>query len=82
MQRIVNAQYERTRQILTEKRDLLDLIANTLMKKETLNAQEIEHLRDHGELPPESAEVVEEAKIKREYSKTNSRGSWYTNNQQ
>ena len=23
------------------------------MKKETLNAQEIEHLRDHGTLPPE-----------------------------
>ena len=35
-------------QILTERRDLLNLIANTLMKKETLNAQEIEHLRDHG----------------------------------
>ena len=51
IQQIVNAQYERTRQILTEKRDLLDLIANTLMEKETLNAQEIEHLRDHGVLP-------------------------------
>ena len=51
IQQIVNAQYERTRQILTEKRDLLDLIANTLMEKETLNAQEIEHLRDHGTLP-------------------------------
>ena len=52
VQSIVNAQYERTRQILTEKRDLLDLIANTLMQKETLNAQEIEHLRDNGTLPP------------------------------
>ncbi len=29
---IVNEQYERTRQILTEKRDLLDLIAETLME--------------------------------------------------
>ena len=52
VQFIVNAQYERTRQILTEKRELLDLIATTLMEKETLNAQEIEHLRDHGTLPP------------------------------
>ena len=69
VQRIVNAQYERTRQILTEQRDLLDLIANTLMKKETLNAQEIEHLRDHGELPPESAEVVEEQKLKENTAK-------------
>ena len=62
VQRIVNSQYERTRQILTERRDLLDLIANTLMEKETLNAQEIEHLRDHGELPPESLKVMEEGK--------------------
>lgn len=64
VQRIVNAQYERTRQILTEQRDLLDLIANTLMEKETLNAQEIEYLRDHGKLPPESLEVVEEQQPK------------------
>ena len=69
VQRIVNAQYERTRQILTERRDLLDLIANTLMEKETLNAQEIEHLRDHGELPPESLEVVEEQKSKENTAK-------------
>ncbi len=62
VQRIVNAQYERTRTILTERRDLLDLIANTLMVKETLNAQEIEHLRDHGELPPESLKAMEENK--------------------
>ena len=52
IQSIVNAQYERTRQILTDNRELLDLIANTLMEKETLNAQEIEHLREHGTLPP------------------------------
>ena len=52
VQSIVNEQYERTRRILTENRELLDLIATTLMEKETLNAQEIEHLRDHGTLPP------------------------------
>ncbi|MEK4698076.1 ATP-dependent zinc metalloprotease FtsH [Solibacillus sp. FSL R7-0668] len=51
VQRIVDEQYARTKRILTENRDLLDLIANTLMTKETLNAQEIEHLRDHGTLP-------------------------------
>ncbi|MGN7478883.1 ATP-dependent zinc metalloprotease FtsH [Solibacillus silvestris] len=57
VQRIVDEQYARTKRILTERRDLLDLIANTLIKKETLNAQEIEHLRDHGTLPPEEAVV-------------------------
>ncbi|MER1998165.1 MAG: ATP-dependent zinc metalloprotease FtsH [Lysinibacillus sp.] len=64
VQSIVNAQYERTRRILTEKRDLLDLIANTLIEKETLNAQEIEHLRDNGTLPPsedDSATIVVKA---------------------
>ena len=57
VQRIVDEQYARTKRILTENRDLLDLIANTLMTKETLNAQEIEHLRDHGTLPAVEAEV-------------------------
>jgi len=62
MQKIIDSQYERTKRILTEKRHLLDLIANTLMQKETLNAQEIEHLRDHGVLPePEVETVVEKA---------------------
>lgn len=62
MQKIIDSQYERTKRILTEKRGLLDLIANTLMEKETLNAQEIEHLRDHGVLPePEVEPVVEKA---------------------
>ena len=56
IQNIVDKQYARTKQILTERRELLDLIANTLMTKETLNAQEIEHLRDHGTLPPEEPE--------------------------
>ena len=61
VQHIVDTEYARTKRILTEKRDLLDLIANTLMTKETLNAQEIEHLRDHGTLPAEE-ETVDLAK--------------------
>lgn len=56
MKNIVDAQYERTKRILTEKRDLLDLIANTLMVHETLNAEQIEHLRDYGKLPEETKE--------------------------
>ena len=69
IQAIVNTQYERTRQILTENRELLDLIANTLMEKETLNAQEIEHLRDHGKLP-EVEEVVKEEGVTNEVTPT------------
>ncbi|KXH86812.1 ATP-dependent zinc metalloprotease FtsH [Sporosarcina sp. HYO08] len=51
IQRIIKEQYERTKKILTEKRDLLDLIASTLLKVETLDAEQINHLKDHGKLP-------------------------------
>ena len=60
MQEIVNTQYERVKRILTEKRDLLDLIAQTLMEHETLNAEQIEHLRDYGRLPESTEEETEE----------------------
>ena len=51
MQRIVKEQYERTREILTEKRELLNLIATTLLEVETLDREQINHLKDHGTLP-------------------------------
>ncbi|WP_342513964.1 ATP-dependent zinc metalloprotease FtsH [Sporosarcina sp. FSL K6-1522] len=51
MQSIIKEQYARTKQILTEKRDLLDLIATTLLEVETLDAEQINHLKDHGTLP-------------------------------
>ncbi|WP_213424296.1 ATP-dependent zinc metalloprotease FtsH [Bhargavaea massiliensis] len=51
MMDMIKEQYQRTKQILTERRELLDLIANTLLKKETLDARDIKHLEDHGRLP-------------------------------
>ncbi|WP_342507760.1 ATP-dependent zinc metalloprotease FtsH [Sporosarcina sp. FSL K6-2383] len=51
MQRIIKEQYARTKEILTEKRELLDLIATTLKEVETLDAEQINHLKDHGTLP-------------------------------
>ncbi|PIC69605.1 MULTISPECIES: ATP-dependent zinc metalloprotease FtsH [unclassified Sporosarcina] len=51
MQIIIKEQYERTRQILTENRELLNLIATTLLDVETLDAEQINHLKDHGTLP-------------------------------
>lgn len=67
MQSIIVEQYERTKQILTEKRELLNLIANTLLEKETLDAAQIEHLRDHGTLPDykeDAAETVSISEVK------------------
>lgn len=51
MQSIIKGEYERTKRILTENRSLLDLIAKTLLEVETLDAEQINHLKDHGTLP-------------------------------
>lgn len=51
MQNMVKEQYDRTKRILTENRDLLNLIATTLLEVETLDAEQIKHLKDHGTLP-------------------------------
>ncbi len=51
IQRIIKHCYDRATKILTEHRDKLELIANTLLEVETLNAEEIRHLVDHGTLP-------------------------------
>ncbi|WP_046173322.1 ATP-dependent zinc metalloprotease FtsH [Domibacillus indicus] len=51
IQTIIKECYERAKQILTENRDKLELIANTLLEIETLDAAQIRHLADHGKLP-------------------------------
>ncbi|HEY4532052.1 MAG TPA: ATP-dependent zinc metalloprotease FtsH [Kurthia sp.] len=56
MQAMVSAQYQRTKDILTERRDLLNLIAQTLLEVETLDAEQIEHLEKYGKLPERSYE--------------------------
>ncbi|SMQ59717.1 membrane protease FtsH catalytic subunit [Bacillus sp. OV166] len=51
VQRIIKECYERARVILTENRDKLDLIAKTLLEVETLVAEQIKYLVDHGHMP-------------------------------
>lgn len=58
MQRIIKEQYERTKRILTEKEDLLRLIATTLLEVETLDAGQILHLKEHGTLPEREYEAL------------------------
>ncbi len=55
IQRIIKECYEKARKVLTENRDKLDLIANTLLEIETLDAEQIKHLMDHGTLPERPA---------------------------
>jgi cell division protease FtsH len=58
IQRIIKEQYVRTKEILTEKRELLELIAKTLLEVETLDAAQIQHLKEHGTLPERSYEAL------------------------
>ncbi|AGX02121.1 MULTISPECIES: ATP-dependent zinc metalloprotease FtsH [Bacillaceae] len=51
IQRIIKECYEKARKVLTENRDKLDLIANTLLEVETLDAEQIKSLVDNGKLP-------------------------------
>ena len=50
---IIERCYEDAKKILKENRDLLDLLADTLIDKETLTKEEIDHLVEHGTLPEE-----------------------------
>ncbi|MDG5473810.1 ATP-dependent zinc metalloprotease FtsH [Jeotgalibacillus sp. ET6] len=51
IQSIIKECYDRAKTILTENRDKLELIAETLLEVETLDAGQIKHLVDHGTLP-------------------------------
>jgi cell division protease FtsH len=58
VQRIIKESYERAKKIITENRSKLDLIANTLLEVETLDAEQIKGLVDNGVLPERPIEVV------------------------
>ncbi|MBC6973670.1 MULTISPECIES: ATP-dependent zinc metalloprotease FtsH [unclassified Bacillus (in: firmicutes)] len=62
MQTIMKECYARAKQILTEKRDKLDIIAKTLLEVETLDAEQINHLYDYGVLP-ERTKSSEDVKV-------------------
>jgi cell division protease FtsH len=50
MRNIVDECYERTRTMLTEHRDKLDLLATVLLEKETLDGEQIRQLMEYGRL--------------------------------
>ncbi|ALC83287.1 MULTISPECIES: ATP-dependent zinc metalloprotease FtsH [Bacillus] len=51
VQRFIKESYERAKTILTENREKLELIAQTLLEVETLDAEQIKHLSEQGKLP-------------------------------
>ncbi|MBS4193408.1 ATP-dependent zinc metalloprotease FtsH [Bacillus sp. FJAT-49705] len=73
IQRIIKDSYEKAKKVLTENREKLDLIANTLLEVETLDAEQIKHLMDHGTLPERPVKADEsssdEVKVNINFSK-------------
>ena len=53
MRSIINECYEKTKKILKENKNLLDLIANTLLEEETITKEQIDSLVKTGHLPTE-----------------------------
>ena len=64
MRKIMDDCYKKATKIIKDNRDLLDLIANTLITKETLTKEEIDYLVEHKCLPTEEEEDLEELKAK------------------
>ncbi|WP_409296428.1 ATP-dependent zinc metalloprotease FtsH [Peribacillus sp. SCS-26] len=63
IQTFIKESYERARTILTENRDKLEIIATTLLEVETLDADQIKHLIDHGTLPNKTAGLDKDVKV-------------------
>ena len=57
--KIINDCYDKTKQIISENRELLDLIANTLLEHETITKEQIDYLVKHGCMPEVEEEQIE-----------------------
>lgn len=57
MRKIIEECYQRAEKIIKENKDLLELIANTLLEHETITKEQIEYLVEHGCMPDEDNEV-------------------------
>src|SRR5690625_691937 len=68
-QNFINTCYERAKQILTENRDKLELIAEKLLEVETLDAEQIKSLFETGEMPERDVEEEAEQTIESDDSK-------------
>ena len=63
VRKIISEQYEVTKKILKENKDLLDLIANSLIEYETLTKEQIDYLVENGHMKDDNQkETVQELK--------------------
>ena len=72
VRKIINNQYNISKKIIKENKDLLDLIANSLLDKETLTREEIEYLVKNKKLPEEHEvlDELKEEKVEKETKRT------------
>lgn len=64
MRSIINSCYEKSKKILNENKDLLKLIAETLLEEETITKEQIDYLVKHGHLEKDEESNIEEVKNK------------------
>ena len=57
MRKIIDKCYEKATKIIKDNRDLLDLLANTLLEYETLTKEQIDYLVENGKMPDEDEET-------------------------
>jgi len=78
MRDIISTCYENSKKILNENKELLKLIAETLLEEETITKEQIDYLVEHGHLPKEenteATDKTEETPKKKE-TKTNKENS-------
>ena len=59
IRKIIDSCYEKTKKILLENKELLDLVAENLMKYETLTQEQIEYLVEHKKMPQDEFDLEE-----------------------
>ena len=64
MRKIIDECYKKATNIIKENKELLELIANTLIEKETLTKEEIDYLVKNGILPEENEEELTTEELK------------------
>jgi cell division protease FtsH len=57
MRKIIDECYEKATKIISENKELLELIANVLLEHETITKEQIEYLVEHGHMPDEDGET-------------------------
>ena len=71
MRSIINSCYEKTKKIINENKDLLKLIAETLLEEETITKEQIDYLVEHKHLPKdETKETLDNTKEQPKEKKT------------